>query len=191
MIASLRSSLAGTGQLVRLILRRDRITLLLWVGLVALAPVAIAASFPALYPTDAAIQAYANESMNTPSAVGMLGVIFSPTLGGLVAWRTGLQSVILIAPVAMLYIVRHTRTEEAAGRRELLGATVVGRFAPLTAALIVVLAANLVIAGLIAAGLAGLGLPASGSIALGLSAASAGWVFAAIAAVAAQVAESP
>ena len=172
-------------------MRRDRITLLLWIGLVALVPVSIAASFAELYPTDAAIQAYANESMHTPSAVGMLGLVFSPTLGGLVAWRTGLQSAILIAPVAILYVIRHTRTEEAAGRRELLGSTVVGRQAPLTAALIVVTGASLVFAGLIAAGLTGLGLPVSGSIALGLSAASAGWVFAAVAAVAAQLTESP
>ena len=49
--------------------------------------------------------------------------------------------------------------DEESGRRELLGAAVVGRQAPLTAALAVVLGANLVIAGLIAAGLVAVGLP--------------------------------
>jgi ABC-2 type transport system permease protein len=68
---------------------------------------------------------------------------------------------------------------------------VVGRRAPVVAALAVVLGANLLIAAILAAGLIGLGLPAPGSIALGLSAASAGWVFAALAALIAQLTESP
>jgi ABC-2 type transport system permease protein len=185
------SDVIGTGALIRLILRRDRIALLIWIALVTLAPIAIAASFAALYPTTAALQAYADENMRTPATVATLGLVFSPTLGGLVAWRSGLQSAILIGPVSLLFVIRHTRTEEAAGRRELLGSTVVGRHAPLTAALIVVLGANLLIAALIAGGLIGLGLPAAGSIALGLSAASAGWVFAVAAGVAAQLTESP
>ncbi|HEY3344890.1 MAG TPA: hypothetical protein VGJ97_08180 [Anaerolineaceae bacterium] len=185
------SALTGTRALIRLILRRDWLKLLIWVGLTGLVPIGVAASFKTLYPTAAAIQAYAHESMSTPSAVGMLGLVFSQTLGGLVAWRSGLNSAILIAPVSLLFIIRHTRTEEEAGRRELLGGAVVGRYASLSAALIVVMGACLAIAGLIAAGLVGLGLPAAGSIVLGLSAASSGWIFAAAAAVAAQLTESP
>ncbi len=49
-------------------------------------------------------------------------------------------------------MIRHTCTEEQAGWRELLGATVVGRQAPLTAALLVALGANLAIGALIRAG---------------------------------------
>lgn len=183
--------LTGTGALVRLILRRDGVWLAIWVLVVALAPIGIAASFAGLYPTAEALQAYARESMNTPAAVAMLGLVYSPTLGGLVAWRTGLQSAILIAPVSLYLVIRHTRTEEETGRRELLGSTVVGRHAPLAAALITVLGANLVIASLIAGGLIGLGLPSDGAIVLGLSAASAGWIFAAVGALAAQLTQSP
>jgi ABC-2 type transport system permease protein len=185
------NALAGTGRLIRLNLRRDRIWLPLWIVVVTLVPLGIASSFAALYPNAPALQAFAEENMRTPASVGLLGLVFSPTLGGLVAWRTGLQSAILIAPVSLVLMVRYTRTEEEAGRRELLGATVVGRLAPLTGALVVVLGANLAIAALLAAGLIALGLPAGGSIALGLSAASGGWMFAAVAAVAAQLAESP
>jgi ABC-2 type transport system permease protein len=185
------TELTGTGALIRLILRRDRIVLPVWIVLVALVPIGIAASFAKLYPTAQALQAYADLSMNTPATVGVLGFVYSPTVGGLTAWRSGLNSAFLIVPVSILFIIRHTRTEEEAGRRELLGSTVVGRLAPLTAALIVVLGANLVIAGILAGGLIGLGLPAAGSIALGLSAASAGWVFAAFAGLVAQLTESP
>jgi ABC-2 type transport system permease protein len=117
--------------------------------------------------------------------------VFSPTPGGLLAWRTALQSAVLIGPASLLFIIRHTRTEEESGRRELLGSTVVGRYAPLTAALCVVLGANLAIAGLIAAGVAAIGLPLAGAIALGLSAAATGWVFAAVGGVVAQLTQSP
>ncbi|HLO29077.1 MAG TPA: hypothetical protein VK249_08085 [Anaerolineales bacterium] len=182
---------SGTGGLIRLILRRDWLKLLIWVGLVGLVPIGIASSFAQLYPTTAALNAYADEVMRTPATVGMLGLVFSRSLGGLVAWRSGLNGAILIAPIALLFIIRYTRTEEEKGRRELLGSTVMGRFAPLTAALLVVFAASLIIAALIASGLIGLGLPAAGSVLLGLAAASVGWVFAAIAAVAAQLTESP
>lgn len=185
------SEFTGTGALIRLILRRDWVKLLIWMGLVGLIPIGVASSFAELYPTAAALNAYADEVMRTPATVGMLGLVFSRSLGGLVAWRSGLNGAILIAPIALLFVIRYTRTEEEAGRRELLGATVMGRYAPLTAALAVVFAATLVIAVIISTGLIGLGLPAAGSLMLGLSAALVGWVFAAIAAVTAQLTESP
>ena len=71
--------------------------------------------------------------------------------------------------MSVLTVVRHTRTEEETGRLELIGATVVGRYAPLTAALLAVGLANLAVAVLVALGLIGVGLPAAGSVALGLA----------------------
>ncbi|MBV2365471.1 ABC transporter permease [Streptomonospora nanhaiensis] len=87
--------------------------------------------------------------------------------------------------------MRHTRAEEASGRRELLGATAIGRQAPLTAVLVVAFAANLLAGLAVGAGLTALGSPAAGSFATGLSFAASGCVFAAVAAVAAQLTESP
>jgi ABC-2 type transport system permease protein len=178
---------AGTAALVRLIVRRDRILLAVWILVVAAAPIGIAASNAALNLSPEALQAYARDVMSTPATVATLGLVFSPTPGGLVAWRSGLQSAILIGPASLLFIIRHTRTEEESGRRELLGSAVVGRHAPLTAALCVVFGANLAIACVIAAGLIAVGLPLAGSIVLGVSAAAVGWVFAALGGVAAQL----
>jgi len=87
-------------------------------------------------------------------------------------------------------VIRHTRTEEEAGRRELLGSTVTGRHAALAAALLVTFVADLVAATLVAGGLIGSGLPTAGSLALGLAVAAAGWTIAAVAGVAAQLTES-
>ena len=87
-------------------------------------------------------------------------------------------------------MIRHTREEEETGRRELLGATVVGRHAPLVAALAVTIGAGLLVAGLLTAGLAGVGLPLAGSFAFGLGYAGVAAVFAGIGAVAAQLTEA-
>jgi ABC-2 type transport system permease protein len=183
--------LTGTGALIRLILRRDWVKFLIWVVLVGLVPVGMAASYTELYPTPGALQAFADLIMGNPAEVGVLGFVYSATVGGLTAWRAGLNGAFLIVPVSILFVIRHTRSEEEAGRRELLGATVVGRLAPLTAALVVVFGANLVIAAIISGGLIGQGLPTVGALTMGLSAASVGWVFAALAGLAAQLTESP
>lgn len=180
-------SLIGTGALVRLILRRDRILLPIWLLVPVVLMGGVAASFDELYPTAEARQVLAAQMSGNPAIVTFLGPLFGSSLGALVAWRTGLLVVITVGLPSLFSVIRHTRAEEEAGRRELLGATVVGRHAPLSAALIVALGANLVVAALVVGALIGLGLPAAGSLALGLSAAAVGWMFAALAAVAAQL----
>ena len=57
-------------------------------------------------------------------------------VGGLVAWRLGGIALALGGLMSILLVVRHTRAEEETGRAELVGAGVVGRHAPLAAALI-------------------------------------------------------
>ncbi len=185
------TALAGTGALLRLILRRDRWLLLVWIAIAALVPISVAASFKELYPTAASLRDFAALSTGTPSAIAVLGLVYAPTVGGLLAWRTGLNTAFLVAPVAVLFVLRHTRKEEETGRTELVLSAAVGRFAPVTAALVEMLLAGALIGALIAGGVAAQGLPAAGSVALGLSGASIVWMFAAIGALAAQLTESP
>ena len=183
------TTLAGTPSLIRLILRRDRALLPLWTALPALLVWATAQTFAELYPTEAARLAFAAQIEANPTFSGFLGPIFGSSVGALTAWRVGLVMLAAVGIPSLLTIIRHTRTEEEAGRRELIGSTVVGRHAALAAALIVVVGANLLLASLIAASLILSGLPPSGSVALGLSAALMGVVFAALAALAAQSTE--
>jgi ABC-2 type transport system permease protein len=180
------NELAGTRTIIRLILRRDRIGLAIWLALSVLPPFGVAAGFAKLYPTADALRGFASECMSNPAIVAVLGPIFAPTLGGMTAWRTGGMGMIAAGIPSLLLVLRHTRGEEETGRLELLEGSGIGRYAPLTAVLIVVMVSNLILAGLISAALIGLGLPAAGSIAMGLSWAGAGWMFAAIGAVAAQ-----
>ncbi|WP_194822756.1 ABC transporter permease [Micromonospora sp. S-DT3-3-22] len=183
------STLTGTGHLTRLILRRDRIVLPLWVLPLAVLPVSYAGSFLALFPTAAERAAYADGTARSPSVVALLGPVYGDSVGALTAQRGGFLQVI-VGLAALLTVIRHTRTEEEAGRRELLGATVLGRHAGLTAALLVTYAASLVLGLLTAAGLAATGLPAAGSLAYGLSVALVGVVFATVGGLAAQLTQT-
>src|SRR5262249_54866883 len=108
--------------------------------------------------------------------------------GGLAAWRLGGLLLALVGLMSLLIVIRHTRADEESGRTELVGAGVVGRRAPLTAALIVALAANIVLAVVITLGLIAVGYPAGGSVALAVVLATGGIMFAAVGAGAAQVA---
>jgi ABC-2 type transport system permease protein len=97
---------------------------------------------------------------------------------------------IAAALMSVFLVVRHTRADEEAGRGELVGSAAVGRLAPLTAALGVAAAANLVLTVLLFAALVFLGLPAAGSAVFALVITTCGLAFAALAAVAAQLTAS-
>ncbi|MGW0432524.1 ABC transporter permease [Micromonospora sp. NPDC003197] len=178
----------GTGQLVRLILRRDRWLLLLWILILAVLPMSYSSAIAELYPTEAARQAYASGLARNPSIVSLLGPAFGASLGALTAQRSSM--IMLVAGlISLLTVIRHTRTEEETGRRELLGSTVLGRHAGLTAALIATFAADVVLGGVITLGLVSQGLPAVGAVAFGLAVTTTGWVFAAVGGVVAQLTE--
>ncbi len=180
------SAVTGTGHLVRLTLRRDRILLPLWVLLLGLVPVSYVASIDQLFPTAAGRLSYATASAHNAGFVALYGRLFGSSLGELVAWRAGFLPVV-IGLAAILTVVRHTRTEEDTGRRELLGATVLGRHAGLVAALLTTCTATLLLGAILALGMIGQGLPVTGSVAFGVQLAAVGWVFAAVGGVAAQL----
>jgi polyether ionophore transport system permease protein len=184
------ADLAGTGKLARLALRRDRLRLPLWLlisfGLVA----STVSSSKSVYPTAADRQRYADTVFSSPGSATLGGPGYgATTLGGIVVAGTGITLLVVVGLVSMLLVIRHTRGEEQSGRAELTGAAVVGRHARLAAALLVIGGANLVIALIMLLVLLAGGLPVAGSLAFALGTALTGWVFAAVAAVAAQVAQ--
>lgn len=94
---------------------------------------------------------------------------------------------LLAALMNILLIARHTRAEEQSGRAEVLRANVVGRHAPLTAALIVAAIANAV-AAMVVIGLAiGNGYAAAGSVLVGVTMGLTGMAWAGITAVTVQL----
>jgi ABC-2 type transport system permease protein len=180
------NALAGIGGLARLIGRRDRILLPIWVFVMSAVPVGYTSATKGLYPTAAARKDYAHLIATSPTTLALLGPVFGPSIGALGAWRSGF-GMVAVGLASILAVTRHTRTDEEAGRRELLGSTVVGRHAPLAAALIVACGANLVLGLLTSLWMIGIGTPVTGSIAVGLSWAATGWMFAALAGLGGQL----
>jgi len=180
----------GFRQIVRLILRRDRGALAAWVLITSALPAGVVAATEQAYSTEADRVAFAEHAAVNPAELATRGPVFAATVGGLTAWTLVSSSVLIGGIVSVLLVVRHTRTEEQAGRRELVGAGVLGRHAPLAAALAVVGGANLAIALLATAALVASGQPPAGSLALGMTMAAGGLFFAAVGAVTAQVAEA-
>lgn len=184
------TALTGTLHLLRLYARRDRIVLPLWVLLlsVPLSTVYVGAT-AAVYPTTGDRAALAASIMASPAQRALYGQVFDDSLGAVGIWKAGLFHT-LIAVATILTVVRHTRADEEAGRAELLDSTAIGRYAGLTAALLLAGGAS-VATGLIGAlGLLTQSVPATGSLAFGAALACSGLVFTAVAAVTAQLSPS-
>lgn len=182
------SGLAGTATMVRLVLRRDRVRLPVWVLSIAVLLVSSVLSVAAFYDDPVDQQAYAAAVGGNAAAVVMGGPgIGLPGLGGIVVFEVSVVGYVAVALMSLMLVTRHTRAEEEAGRTELLRAGVVGRYAGVVAALAVVGGANLVVGAALAVGCVAAGLPVAGSVALGAGVAAFGLVMAAVAAVAAQV----
>ena len=182
-------TLVGTRHLVRFVLRRERLRLAIWVAALALTPVGTASAFVGLYPSEIDRERLAATVGSNPALVSFLGPVYDSNVGALTAWRVGTIGSLLVGLMAVLTVIRNTREEEETGRRELLGSTVLGRHASLTAALLVAGGAGIATGGSIALGLIGVGLPAAGAVAFGAGFAAAAVVFAAAAGVAAQLTE--
>ncbi|TDC35091.1 anibiotic ABC transporter [Micromonospora sp. 15K316] len=183
------SAFTGTWRLTRLALRRDRIRLGIWILGTPLLGYALAASVAGVYPDDAARHGYATTSASSLVARAFNGPIAGTDLGAVVVAETYATLAVLVALLSTFAVVRHTRQNEETGRAELLGASVVGRYALLTAALLVVVGANvLAAAGLaLALALAGAGLPLAGSVAAAAAIGGVGVAFTGVAAVTAQL----
>jgi ABC-2 type transport system permease protein len=181
------TGLAGTGQLTGLALRRDRIALPASVYVILAAVAGTAYTFKKLYPTAAGRAALAATGEGNPALRFLYGRLYGSSIGSLTTWRYGIWAGIFAALVAIFVVIRHTRTDEEAGRLELVGSAVVGRDAPLVAALLTAITPILVVTVLLWAALPFIGLPAAGSAALALGVGACGLAFTGIAAVAAQL----
>ncbi len=181
------ANFSGTLGVLRLYLRRDRISLPLWVTLlsVPLATVYVG-SVAKVYPTAADRAAFAASITASPAQRALYGQVYNHSLGAVGIWKAGMFH-LLIAVAVILTVIRHTRADEETGRTELLDSTAVGRYASLTAALLLSFGASVATGVIGATGLLTAGVPAGGSLAFGAALAASGLVFTAVGAVAAQL----
>ena len=184
------SNFSGTLGMLRLYLRRDRISLPLWVLLmsVPLASVYVG-SVLAIYPTQAARAGFAASIMASPAQRALYGQVYNDSLGAVGIWKAGMFH-LLIGVAVILTVIRHTRADEETGRTELVESTAVGRYAALTAALLLSFGASIATGVIGTAGLLTTEVAPGGSLAFGAALACSGLVFTAVAAVAAQLSPS-
>lgn len=173
----MRASLAGTGPLLRLALRRDRVLIPSWTAVLVLVCYASAAATSGLYAGEAE-RVRAAEAINaSPGIVALYGPILDVHSTGELAMTKMTVLYAVFVAVMMLFVVRrHTRGDEEDGRAELLGGTAMTRHTPLVAAVLLGAGASVAL-GLLAAlaDVAG-GLPVLGSLAFGASWAGTGLV---------------
>ena len=184
------TGLTGTGALARLAVRRDRIGLAAGVYVIVVAVTGTAFAFKRLYPTAAGRAALAATGGGNPALRFLYGRIDGDSIGSLTTWRYGIWAGIFAALMTIFVVIRHTRTDEEAGRLELVGSAAVGRQAALAAGLLTAAAASVVVSVLLCVALPLAGLPVPGAAALGLAIGCCGLAFAGIAAVAAQLTSS-
>jgi ABC-2 type transport system permease protein len=174
--------------LLRLAVRRDRVLAPVWIlGLTATAVFSVVATRD-LYPDEQSLTAAAETINATAALVALYGKVYAVTsLGAVSLIKLTAFGAALVGVLFVVVVVRHSRAEEQSGRLELATAGVVGRAAPLTAALLVGLLGSLALGVLTTLGLGTAGLPWTGSLAFGLSWALAGLVFSAVGGVTAQL----
>src|SRR5258708_3415111 len=161
------SNFSGTLGMLRLYLRRDRVSLPLWVLLlsVPLATVYVG-SIVKVYPTEAGRAMFAATIMASPAQRALYGPVYNTSLGAVGIWKAGMFH-LLIAVAVILTVIRHTRADEETGRTELVDSTAVGRYASLTAALLLSFGASIATGAIGAAGLVPPNVAPGGSRALG------------------------
>ncbi|MDX1765659.1 MAG: hypothetical protein R3313_01770 [Candidatus Saccharimonadales bacterium] len=183
-------SFTGTWRLIRLALRRDRIKIPVSVlGLLAMSGLSAPALVDA-YPDAQTQLAYIAGS--APSVVGRLfqGTVQGVNLGSIVMAEIFLFTSVILAVMSIFMITRHTRHNEEIGAGELIGSAIVGKSAPLTAALIVTIGFNLIFGILLFAALAGIPeLEKTGSFYFAASISMVGIFFAGVAAITSQLSD--
>ena len=184
-------ALTGTAHLVRLILRRDRIRLPLWIiglgGVIAWSALAV----PAIYDTPEKIAGYAATVGGSPVSYLMSGRQAGiDTLGGITANEISQVAQLGVCLMVMFQVVRHTRAEEETGRAELLRSTNLGRHAATVAGLGYAVLTATIIGAITTAAMLGAGLDPAGSITYGAGLTLLGICYAAVSLVAAQLSTS-
>ena len=182
------SSVTGVRHLLRLILRRDRLRLPLWVLGLGGTIVSSALAVPPIYDTPEKIAGYAAALGSSPVNDLMSGRQAGlDTLGGIVANEISQVAQLGMCLMVMFLVVRHTRAEEESGRAELLRSTVLGRHAATLAGLVYGVAAALLIGIITTAAMLGVGLDVDGSLTYGAGLTLLGLSYTAVTLVAVQV----
>lgn len=181
-------SLTGTMPLLRTSLRHDGRLLAPWILFATVLSASSVLVYPWVFPTQQDRQGLAAAVGANPA----LGLIFGPahdltTVDGFNAWRSVALGGLLSAIGAIFAVIRATRAQEDSGQAELLASGVLGRSSRLLTGAAMALIGSLalgVVAGLVTIACGG---DVQASMLLATTFTATGWMFAAVAAVTAQI----
>lgn len=189
------ATLAGTGAMVRFVLRRNRVRLTLWfvvlVGMFAY----VVSYYQEMFPTQQSLDDFAALS-DTPGIKAMTGLApAANTLGGAV-WTKSWMTIVLSLALGVVFLVtRNGRADEEVGRTELLRSRMLGLHAYSAASwlvnglLCVAIGAGIALVSA-ASGLDPEGTGITGSLVIGASVTGVGLFGLGVGAVAGQVAST-
>lgn len=189
--AARQSTLAGTGTLLRFMLRRDRIRTTGWLLGIGAAAFYFAHAIQIAAETEEELLSL-SAMFADPVGRMMSGPGFgmdAPSYERFFSAGYVLFLYILIALMSVFTVVRHTRAEEQTGRAELVRANVVGRHATLTAALILTALLTLLTSVIVWVAALTAEYSAEGSLLVAAGGLAVGLFFAGAAAVSAQLSE--
>lgn len=182
----------GMWTLIKLILRRDRVKLPVWILAIILSLISMVPLLRDVYGSTEELLTLNQTFGVNPAGLFLTGPMDMPTFGALFTIETVLWWGLAVAFMNTMFIVRHTRQNEEMGAQELLLSGRVHRATGLLSALAVAFAANLLLVMGIGSGLAAVHSDWGTAdvwlyaVAMGLF----GFVWAVLAAVAVQFVES-
>lgn len=185
----------NTGENARLLLRRDRIRLPIWLIALTLLTVIVAFAYTELVPTEMERVTMA-ETMKNPAITAMFGPGYGLDdydYGAIMGHQMLLFTALIVAIMSILQVTRHTRNEEENGRIEMIRSLPVGRLANLSATILVLFTTNVLLALLVGFGLHATGIESldlQGSLLYGAVLAATGIFFTTLTVLFAQLLES-
>ena len=179
--------MSGLDPMLRIQWRTRRRAALVWVLALVASMAGTAISIARLYDTPEKVQSYA-DAVATDALAAINGRVEGiDTLGGVVQDEFGFMASFLMPLLGIALVTAMTRREEESGRLETLLSGRIGRATPVVGALLVVLGTVVVVVIGFIASMVASGIPTGGAVLYSLSLGLLTLVFAALAALLAQV----
>lgn len=144
----------NTSEILKFIIRRERIRQLIWILAFSLFLVALVPVFENIISTSSDMKVLI-DTMKNPVMIAFIGPVFVNdyyTTGSMYANYMLLFSVLIIATMNIFLISTHTRADEEDGRLEFIQSLPIGKFSNMSAVMILAFISNLLIGVLTAIG---------------------------------------
>jgi ABC-2 type transport system permease protein len=159
-------------------LRRDRLIMTVWILGIAITALGSIAAIVHEYGTRSEQQTVLSLALANPSVLAFRGTPHGLGIGSMLWFELFSWLAVVVGLMNVFFATRHGRADEERGRRELVGATPIGRAVPLASTLVLGVVANVVLGLLLAGAFAtAKGVDGAGALAAGATFAVTGLAF--------------